>query len=358
MTTCPSDLADFRFGFRVLGDCRQPRLLIDWQRAFNAYAQLDQRCELERESYLSAFCFAADFRAHLAATSSTANYNGPSWTPWLPLDVDREGDLPAALEDARRLTVLLTGELRIREDDLLVFFSGSKGFHLLLPAACWTPQPGLHFHRVARNLAAALADRANATIDAGIYDRVRCFRAPNSRHPKTGLHKRRLSTDELLHLAADRIVETAKRPAEFEIPEPTYRSEPLAALWHDAEATVQRDVADRAARLATGGVPQQLNRSTIDFIANGASKGDRHRLLYSAAANLAELGAPLRLCIALLEPAALDCGLPPKDVHRAIENGWASMQPGIREAAAALHAEVVAVRRDDASAVAGKGGGS
>ena len=37
-------------------------------------------------------------------------------------------------------------------------------------------------------LDAVAAELAAVTIDAGIYDRVRAFRAPNSRHPKTGLH--------------------------------------------------------------------------------------------------------------------------------------------------------------------------
>lgn len=350
--------ADFRYGFRVLGDCRQPRRLVDWQAAFRGYAECDPRAECQREGYLSAFAFGADFRAHLAATGSTAGFSGPCWAPWIWFDVDREGDLPAALDAARRLCVVLTDKLSIAEDDVLAFLSGGKGFHLGIPSAAWQPMPGRDFHRVARRFAEAVAELAGVTIDAGVYDKVRCLRAPNSRHPKTGLHKRRLSVDELMHLSADRITELARRPEPFEIPEPTYRSEPAAALWAEAAAQVQREGEVRRAWLENGDVPNKLNRATLDFIREGASVGDRHRLLYSAAANLAELGAPLALCLALLTEAALDCGLTPTDTRRAIENGWASVQPGVRDICDAFNGEVIAVRPvpADTSAVARKDG--
>ena len=191
------NVADFLFGFRVLGDCRQPRRLVDAGTALAAYAACDPRAECQREAYLSAFAFGADFRDHLAATGSTAGFSGPCWAPFVWWDVDREGDLPAALDDARRLCVVLTDKLGIAEDDVLTFLSGGKGFHLGVPSAAWQPAPGRDFHRIARRFAEAAAELAGVTIDAGVYDKVRCFRAPNSRHPKTGLHKRRLSAEEL-----------------------------------------------------------------------------------------------------------------------------------------------------------------
>lgn len=70
----------------------------------------------------------------------------------------------------------------------------------------------------------------------------------------------------------------------------------------------------------TNGTPR-LNRATLDFIRDGADQGDRHRLLFSAAANLAELGCPSALAHALLTEGALDSGLPPAEVRRQIECG-------------------------------------
>ena len=67
-----------------------------------------------------------------------------------------------------------------------------------------------------------------------------------------------------------------------------------------------------------------LNRSTFAFIRDGAGTGDRHRLLFSAAANLAEFGCTPALAVALLEESALDSGLSPKDVRRQVECGLAA----------------------------------
>ena len=94
----------------------------------------------------------------------------------------------------------LIDRYRLDGDDLLVFFSGSKGFHIGLPTSLWQPMPSERYHRVARRFAEWLVEPIEIAIDVGIYDKVRAFRAPNSRHPKTGLHKRALSARELLHL--------------------------------------------------------------------------------------------------------------------------------------------------------------
>lgn len=335
---------DFRFGFRVVGDCRQPRRIIDAGTALRAYAAADGRAEPWRESYLAAFQFDCELPDYLRRTGSTAGYNGPCWAPFLWLDIDApDGDPASAREAARRLAAVLTDALGIDGDDLLCFFSGAKGWHLGIPTAYWLPEPRADFHRIARHFAEGLAAEAGATIDAGVYDRVRLFRAPNSRHPRTGLHKLRLCIDELFHLDGDAIRKRAAEPEPFELPEPTGRSEQAAERWAAAAEQVRNTERVRADRLAAGRVLDKLNRGTLDFIRDGAANGDRHRMLYSAAANLAELGGPLNLCAALLTDAALDCGLPPADVRRAIENGWASTQTAVRAAVELFDGEVVNV---------------
>ena len=335
----------FTYGFRVLGDCRQRRRLVDAGAALAAYVACDERAELTRESYLSAFQFAADLREHLESTGSTAGFSGPCWAAFIWWDIDTpDGELGTAREHAKRLVVAVTDWLGVGEDDVLCFVSGSKGFHLGIPSSLWQPEPGRDFHKIARRFAEAVGEHAGATIDSGIYDRVRCFRAPNSRHPKTGLHKRRLSVDELMHLGTDAILKLAERPEPFELPAPTYASDTAAALWTEAAEQVRREDEARAERLAGGDAPDNLNRATLDFVREGAAQGDRHRLCYSAAANLAELGAPLPLCVALLTEAALDSGLPPSDVRRAIENGWASVQAGVRDVCEVTSSDVIAVQ--------------
>jgi hypothetical protein len=315
MTRSPS------LGFRVVGRPDGRRRPVDAAAALAGYADCDPRAEVEREGYLSAFTYGVDFRRHLDETGSTRGYDGPCWAPWLWFDLDGE-NLDATLSDARRLAVGILHRYRTLDDGaLLLFFSGSKGAHIGLPVT-WGPAPSVIFHRAARRFAEGLAAAVGVSIDTGVYDKVRLFRAPNSRHPKTGFHKRRLTLDELLHLDAAGVRRLAQGPEPFALPVVSAADPQAAADWQAALQAVEREAAVRAERRAAvaNGTPR-LNRATMDFIREGANQGDRHRLLFSAAANLAEFGCPAALAHALLTDAARDSGLPPADVRRQIDCG-------------------------------------
>jgi hypothetical protein len=310
-----------RYGFRVLGSATSRRRPIDFHAAFRAYADCDGRAEVGREAYLSAFVYGADFRKHLNETGSTKGYDGECAAPWIWFDLDG-ADLDTTLSDARRLALGILHHYRTLDDDaLLLFFSGSKGAHVGLPVA-WGPAASVTFHRTARRFAEALAAAAGVNIDTGIYDKVRLFRAPNSRHPETGLHKRRLALDELLHLDAARVRQLAAAPEPFALPVVTAADPQAAADWQAALQAAEKETAAKAGRRAAlaNGTPR-LNRQTLDFIRDGADQGDRHRLLFSAAANLAEYGCPPALAHALLTEPALDSGLAPAEARRQIDCG-------------------------------------
>ncbi len=317
--------AGYRYGFRVLGPTTERRRLIGWAPAFRAYLECDGRAELGREAYLSAFTFGDDFRRHLEATGSPKGFAGPCWAPFVWFDLDAPDAVGFALEAARRLAGAITGRFKIADDALLVFYSGSKGFHVGVPTCFWGPAPGPLFHRIARAFAERIAAAVPVTIDTGIYDRVRIFRAPNSRHAKTGRYKRRLTFDELMGLSLDAITRLAEAPAPVEWEPPTGTSAEGAKLWGEAARQVEAEATARQQRGPVNSTAATLNRATLAFIREGAAVGDRHKRLYSAAANLAEYGCPPALAHALLTETALDCGLPPSDVRRAIDNGIASV---------------------------------
>jgi len=82
-TSCP-------YGFRIVGATSEPRRLVDAGAAFAGYAACDDRAEIQREAYLSAFRFGPDFREHLESTGSTAGFSGPCWSQWLWFDLDSD----------------------------------------------------------------------------------------------------------------------------------------------------------------------------------------------------------------------------------------------------------------------------
>ena len=307
-------------GFRIVGPCTGERRLVCWPTAFVAYASLDERIDVNDEAYLSAFTFGEDFRKHLDATGSTADFDGVCGGEFIWFDIDRT-DLEAARRDAARLCLCLAERYSLDDDTLLAFFSGSKGFHVGLPTDLWQPTASGVFNLTARRLAEGLAASCEVVIDSGVFDKVRAFRAPNSRHPKTGLHKRALTLAELLMMSAWRIQELAREPLAFDVPTVSTRCNVAATDWQEAAGRVEQETEAARERRASSDRSARLNRATLDFIANGASPGDRHRLLYSAAANLAEFPNVNELAHALLSEAALDSGMPPSDVRRQIDCG-------------------------------------
>jgi hypothetical protein len=202
----------------------------------------------------------------------------------------------------------------------MIFFSGSKGFHIGVPTSLWGPVPSGSFHLVAKQFAVELSGQDKVRIDGSVYSKVQLLRAPNSRHPKTGLHKCHLTVDSLFKLSIRGILERAKAPCPFDVPEEPANCTKATTLWQSLVETVEHQTAD--SQRFPKAKPTRLNRSTIDFIRDGAVEGERANRLFSAAANLAEFGCPPDLAKALLEEAALDSGLKPKEMARQIESAF------------------------------------
>lgn len=308
------------FGFRVLESPSGDRKICDADVAFAAYCACHETAQVDHEGYLSAFRFGDDFRSFVVKQRSTKGFAGVTWSPYLWFDIDRKDNLEVARTDTLQLTKFLMGRFNC-SPEILIFFSGEKGFHIGLPTALFLDcEPSVNFHLIALQLAEQLAEQAGVRIDVGVYDRVRLFRAPNSRHPASGLHKVRVSVNDLANRSAVEIRKLASAPHAFEVPKTPSTAKKFTD-WQDAA----KRVAATSIIVPSAGVDEQrrtaLNRSTLEFIRRGADTGDRHRLLFSAAANLAEFDCPLVLAEALLLPSALDSGLKPTDARRQISCG-------------------------------------
>ncbi len=306
-------------GAFVLGAPTSPRALVRHAELLSAYA--DGAIEDEREAYLSHFVFGPEMQAHYRANgNSVAGFAGPCWCRWLVLDLDRL-NLVDALADARRLVTAMHQRYPEAAGDVLIYFSGNKGFHVLVELA-HNPAPAVGFHRVARTFAEALAARAGVKIDTAIYDIAHIIRLPNTRHPKSGLFKRRIDAEALFQLDVPGILDLAKHPAGDGIPAVRTPPPQLAEDWRDAERETARGAEARAAaRRDLRDADARAPRYLVDFLRFGVDEGERHQTLFRSAAWLAEQGAPRSLVSALLVEAGRDNGLSPKDVDRQIACG-------------------------------------
>jgi hypothetical protein len=310
----------FPVGAYVHGPPTSPRALVRHADLLTTYA--DGAIEDEREAYLSHFAFGLEMQAHYDANrNSVAGFAGPCGCRWLVLDIDRENDLPAALADARRLLQAIHRRYPEAEGDVPVYFSGGKGFHVLVELA-HCPPPTVGFHHTAKTFAESLAGRAGVRIDAGIYDVNHIVRLPNTKHPRTGLFKRRIDPDALFRLDVPGILEHAKHPAGDGLP--TVRTCPanLAEDWHEAEQAATGAAAARTAvRRDSGPTDARAPRYFLELIRFGVNTGERHQTLFRCAAWLTEQGAPPSLVAAVLTEPGQDVGLAPMDVDRQIRCG-------------------------------------
>jgi hypothetical protein len=319
--------------------------------AFRAYCHCDAKAGVDREAYLSAFQFDDGFARHLAHTGSPAGFTGSTWAPFLWCDVDRgesAGGIAQALADIRQLVDTLDERYGGPRGLLLPFVSGGKGMHLGIPTALWLPSASADFHAIAREFVETVAAEAKVAVDTGVFDRVRAFRAPNSRHPKSGLHKRHVPVEILDTVTVDGMLGLALKPEPFDVPsaDGVESTDMLVAVWDRAARAVSEKAAafeQRRHERASGDRVASVNKLTRAFLSGEVDVGDRHRLLYSAAANLAELGCPLPAIQALLTEPALDSGLPPKDVARQIDCGHASIHPFVAHAAKVFNGTVTNV---------------
>jgi hypothetical protein len=264
---------------------------------------------------LSAFSYPETFREHVEKTGSTAEYRGPVAIPALNFDVDRH-DLATALYDTRRLAHFLADKYGA---DPLVHFSGLKGFHLSLLTGCQkTEIGGKQPHQTARRMACRLAEEIGVEIDEGVYSPVQLWRAPNSRHHKTSRYKIKLDIDDLLYLTAEQVWDQAAEPVPYEIDKHPSARELLShlhsiSLAPDASSNKPRTLLDRA----------KINPTTRVLLTDPVAiqPGERHRTIFSAAADMAEFATTADLITALLREPGIHTGLPPTEVERQIACG-------------------------------------
>lgn len=320
MTSTP-----FNVGAFVSGAPTSPRALVRHGDLLAAYAAGEMLGKNEtREAYLSHFVFGPEMQSHYAANrNSVAGFAGPCWCRWLVLDIDRD-DLADSLADARRLVTSLYQRYPETVGDVPVYFSGGKGFHVLVELA-HNPRPSVGFQRTARAFAELLAARAGVRIDTSVYDIAHIIRLPNTRHPRTGLFKRFIASESLFQTNLNGILEYAKHPAGDGIPAVRTIPAKLADDWREAAAATARVTEARAAtRRDFGPAPDaRAPRYFLDLLRFGVDVGERHQTLFRCAAWLTEQGAPPSLVVALLTEPGRDVGLMPKDVARQIECGIA-----------------------------------
>lgn len=117
-------------------------------------------------------------------------------------------DLKEDLEACRQATIKLIKRIEAKgftEDSLEIYFSGQKGFHVIMNLESEIPTVKV------KDIAIKFGEGIEG-FDLKVYDEARIFRLPFTKHAKTGLYKTPLTLAELESMSIEEIKTKASSP--------------------------------------------------------------------------------------------------------------------------------------------------
>lgn len=159
-----------------------------------------------RDCYVSVFQYETQ-------DQESSNIIGP-----LYLDLDHElnndDDLKIIQYDLIQCVSFLRFQCGIPKELISVYYSGCKGFHIIVPAKVFGLKPEHDLNLKYKMIATHIRDNTTnyKTIDIRIYDRVRLFRMCNSINSKTDLYKVWIPYELAIKCSYKELQEYASRP--------------------------------------------------------------------------------------------------------------------------------------------------
>ena len=243
----------------------------------------------KKETYCTYFRYNKEMVEHFKEKKTVAGFRGTAFADWLPIDIDSE-DLEEAQIYLQKLIYNLE-DYKIDINTCRFYFSGAKGFHVMIPSQYFKAKPSEDIHKRFRKIAIELAKGIN--IDTAIYDKTRIFRLPNTINEKTGLHKVELYPFEATSLEIIDIQKKALLPIErLEIETEYDISEELTELYHE----------DLNKKVIKGEQAKVNTKICMSKLMTGVGKGERDNVGVRVASHLRQSGlTPKMMFVALDE---------------------------------------------------------
>lgn len=158
-----------------------------------------------KDYYLSIYKYTEDQKKQVENTGTVSGIRDVH-TDVLVWDFDHAENPELAREDTVELGRRLVDKYNVDPDTIQCYYSGSKGFHVVLPISrTVTPE---QFKKATNEIAKGLK-----TFDTVVSDPARVIRMEYTRHPKTGLYKIPLHIAEVDETSIDNIKKKAKDPS-------------------------------------------------------------------------------------------------------------------------------------------------
>ena len=222
---------------------------------------------------------------------NTANFIAPLY---LDLDIDDiEHNFYKIKQDLALVLRRLKTVFSLSDKDIELYFSGSKGFHILVNHNIFGFKPSRDINKQYKKVAVDLKTyTVNKTIDTKIYDNKRLFRIPNTINHKTGLYKVAISYEKIKNMNSyDELKSYASKP---KISKPcVYKYNHKAREAFDA--LIERIDAEEKAKINTKLAKEFIQKRELlpcvqYILKNGCAKGQRNNTTVALANSLFQVG--------------------------------------------------------------------
>lgn len=215
---------------------------------------------------------------------------------YLDLDID---DIKNNYDKLKRDLHLIYRQLKrilyLEDKDIEIYFSGSKGFHIMINEKVLRLDPARNLNEDYKMFALRLKSfTIYKTIDTKIYDKKRLFRVVNTINSKTGLYKVPITLKQINEFNYDDLIKWASEPKDIKPKiyiENKKSKQAFLDYIHNLREEEKKKINHKVAREMLE--KKELLPCVKYILQNGASKGQRNNIANVLASALLQCGKPL-----------------------------------------------------------------
>ena len=231
-----------------------------------------------------------------------ANYIAPLY---FDLDMDNiEENYEYLLRDLKIILNRLKFIFKLKENNIELYFSGSKGFHILIPYEIFGFEPSKEINKQYKKIASYFKSFSiTKCIDTKIYDNKRLFRVPNTINSKTQLYKVPVTLRQLNSMTYTDLKEYASQPQHLNYTtNKAFNEQARISFDNLLEAINKKEREHINAKVADQYIKQKKLLPCVEYILqNGACTGCRNNTAVALANSLFQIGHKLDEVTEVLE---------------------------------------------------------
>ena len=171
--------------------------------------------QVNGDGYHQYMRYQEDLREYFEEHQNESQFYGPKYAEYIPFDFD--GNVGAQNQVKRAVYEFVEGlytKYDIPQQSIGIYYSGSKGFHVLIPSKLFRLRPRYSLERNLKILAESLVVGYAVAkfLDGSIYNTNSLIRLTNSINLNSNLYKIPIQLCELGNLTISQIKKIAKSP--------------------------------------------------------------------------------------------------------------------------------------------------